>query len=280
MKSVFKEIMHPLMTWYSHGQRLLLLFDYDGTLTPIVPHPRLARLHPAMRRTLLNLNKRTRIEVGIISGREIDDLKAMVGLRGIYYVGTSGLQLDLCGSRITHPKADQMILLLARFRKPLRNIIKMFPGAWLEDKQLGLTVHYRNVHPNQIMDLKIWVEKVAIPFRGKLEIQEGPMAVEIAPKFGWNKATAVQLILEHIGDENLLTLYAGDGPNDIAALEAVTSMGGICVGIGPDASQFAQYKLADQAEFLAFLTRLNAEIAGTLRDDSLRSLIPGVVQHL
>jgi trehalose-phosphatase len=280
MKSIFKEIMHPLIAWHSHGQRLLLLFDYDGTLTPIVPHPRLARLHPAVRRTLLNLNKRVRIEVGIISGREIDDLKAMVGLRGIYYVGTSGLQLDLCGTRITHPKADQMILLLARFRKPLRKIIKMFPGAWLEDKQLGLTVHYRNVHPNHIMDLRVWIEKIAVPFNGQLELQEGPMAVEITPKFGWNKATAVQLILEHIGDEDLLTLYAGDGPNDVAAFEALTSMGGICVGIGPDASQIAQYRLAGQTELLAFLARLDAEIAHTLRDDSLRSLVSSVVQHL
>jgi trehalose 6-phosphate phosphatase len=278
MNTLFNEIMRPLITWYRRGQRLLLLFDYDGTLTPIVSHPRYARLHKAMQITLINLTRRPRIEVGIICGRDIDDLKAMVGLRQIYYVGTSGLQLDLSGSRITHPKADQMILLLAKFRKPLRNIIQMFPGAWLEDKQLGLTVHYRNVHPNHIMNLKIWIEKAALPFKGKLELLDGPMAVEITPKFGWNKATAVQLILEHIGDENLLTLYAGDGPNDIAALEAVNSMGGICIGIGPDVSQFVQYRLSNQTEFSAFLTRLDAALASTLRDASLRSLIPDVVQ--
>jgi trehalose 6-phosphate phosphatase len=266
MKSISNEIRQRLVAEYCRCKRLLLLFDYDGTLAPIAPHPRLARLHPATRRTLMDLSRHPRIEVGIVCGREIDDLKAMVDMRRIYYVGTSGLQLDLCGSRITHPRADEIILLLAKFRKPLRNIVRMFPGAWLEDKQLGLTVHYRHVHANHKENLKMWIEKAAIPFKERLELQDGAMAVEITPKYGWNKATAVQLILEHIGDENLLMLYAGDGPNDIAALKAVSSMGGICIGIGPDVSPYVEYRLESQADFLAFLASLNGAFPANRRE--------------
>ena len=35
-----------IVSAYSRGSRLALLFDYDGTLTPIVEHPALARLEP------------------------------------------------------------------------------------------------------------------------------------------------------------------------------------------------------------------------------------------
>jgi trehalose 6-phosphate phosphatase len=272
MKTQCNEIIQVLLSAYRHGRKLLLLFDYDGTLTPIVAHPRLATLHPTTRRTLINLSRRPRVEIGIVSGRGIDELKHIVALRQIYYVGTSGLQLELGGMRITHPKADEMILLLARFRKPLRNVIRQFPGAWLEDKQLGLTIHYREVHQNHIMSLRMWIEKVVSASRGKLELQDGPMAVEITPKYGWDKATAVRFILEHIGDNNLLTLYAGDGPNDIAALKAVTSMGGICIGIGSDVSSFSHYRLDDQREFIVFLARLNAALADAVCNQARLSL--------
>jgi trehalose-phosphatase len=182
----------------------------------------------------------------------------MVGLRRIYYAGTSGLELDLCGTRVMHPQAGKMAVRLASFRDNLSKILKMFPGAWLENKLLGLTVHYRDVQPDQIPNIKSWVERVASPSQDKLHLQDGPMAVEITPNLGWNKATAVQLILEHLGKENVLTLYAGDAPNDIAAMQFVASIGGICIGIGPDTSPVVQYCLADQSEFSVFLANLDS----------------------
>ncbi|MGD0652885.1 MAG: trehalose-phosphatase [Thermoguttaceae bacterium] len=263
-----QEIIDALTATYNHGQRLLLLFDYDGTLTPIVSHPRLAGLHPETRRILKNLACRPRIAIGIISGREIDDLKSMVGLRNIYYAGTSGLELNLCGTQVTHPQAGRMAMLLAILREHLNKILKMFPGAWFENKQLGLTVHYREVQQDHIPNIKSWVEQIASPFLDKLDLQDGPMAVEITPKLGWNKATAVQLILEHLGKENVLTLYAGDAPNDVAAIEYVSSIGGICIGIGPDTSQHVQFHLTDQAAFMAFIASLDAVIPKNMHGNS------------
>jgi len=92
--------------------------------------------------------------------------------------------------------------------------------------------------------------------------------VEITPKLGWNKATAVQLILEHLGKENVLTLYAGDAPNDVAAIEYVSSIGGICISIGPDTSQHVQNHLTDQAAFMAFIASLDAVIPRNMHCDS------------
>lgn len=263
-----QEIIGVLTAAYNHGQWLLLLFDYDGTLTPIVSHPSQAGLHPATRRILKNLARRPRIAVGVISGREIDDLKSMVGLRRIYYAGTAGLELDLCGTQVTHPQAGQMAILLAGLREPIRKVLEMFPGAWLENKRLGLTAHYRDVQPDQIPNLKTWIDRVALPFQDKLDLQDGPMAVEITPKLGWNKAAAVQLILEHLGKENVLTLFAGDAPNDVAAMEYVASISGFCIGIGPHTAPVVQYCCADQTQFSAFLADLDEVMSKSRYIDS------------
>ena len=45
-------ISQKLAAAYRSGHRLVLLFDYDGTLTPLVDHPRLAHLDPALREVL------------------------------------------------------------------------------------------------------------------------------------------------------------------------------------------------------------------------------------
>ena len=52
---------------------LLLLADYDGTLTPIVSRPKDAVLEGALRRTLKLLSKRKNFYVGVISGRKLAD---------------------------------------------------------------------------------------------------------------------------------------------------------------------------------------------------------------
>src|SRR5262249_9743352 len=83
---------------------LALLFDYDGTLTPIVERPSLALLEPCTRALLGRLAQTAGVSVGIISGRNLTDLRHLVGLPGLYYAGTGGLELDLKGTRLTHPR--------------------------------------------------------------------------------------------------------------------------------------------------------------------------------
>ena len=50
-------ILERLITAYQRGERLVLVFDYDGTLTPLVSHPRLAHLDPALRGVLARLTR-------------------------------------------------------------------------------------------------------------------------------------------------------------------------------------------------------------------------------
>ena len=73
----------------------MLLFDYDGTLVPIVEHPSMAVLRTETRYRLEQLALTPSISIGVLSGRAIDDLRDRVGVEGAYYAGTSGLELSL-----------------------------------------------------------------------------------------------------------------------------------------------------------------------------------------
>ena len=73
---------------------ILLFFDYDGTLTPIVDYPDKAIISEEVRNLLKDLSARPRCHIGIISGRTLNDVKKMVGLESIIYVGNHGLEIE------------------------------------------------------------------------------------------------------------------------------------------------------------------------------------------
>jgi len=243
------------------GRALLLLFDYDGTLAPLVPHPRLAVLPPATRRLLDRLSRRPGVRVGIISGRMLDELRQVVGLPALYLGGTSGLEIDLHGVRITDPRARRAAAAVARCAASLQRALAGYAGAWLENKRLALAVHYRAVEPQRIRELRERVREALQPHLGELRMVEGPMAVEVMPSSAWSKGTVVEKILAHLGADRALPLYAGDAANDADALHAVAALGGIPIGVGPDAPAGVPYRLPDPAALAGFLFSLDAALS-------------------
>ena len=70
--------------------RLLLLLDFDGTLSPIVERPEDATLPQVSRERLASLALLPYVDIAIISGRAAQDVRAGVGLDGVEYVGNHG----------------------------------------------------------------------------------------------------------------------------------------------------------------------------------------------
>ena len=81
------EATRQLLTAYQGGAAVALLFDYDGTLTPIVPHPWLAEMSAETRELLQQLIQQPRLHLAILSGRSLEELIQMVGLANLYYCG-------------------------------------------------------------------------------------------------------------------------------------------------------------------------------------------------
>jgi trehalose-phosphatase len=239
---------------------LALLFDYDGTLTPLVEDPAQARLEPAALRVLKRLVLRPRVHVGIISGRSLDDLRGRVEIPGLYSAGTSGLELDLQGERLIVPGAETYRGLIREVVGLLGRLASEFPGAWVENKEYGLTLHYRRVESHRRSALLERAARELGPFSGRLRCVEGSLAWEITPAVGWDKGVALRLILEAIG-QPVIPLYAGDGANDYDAIAAAIALGGVALGIGADAPPSVQHRLRAPTDLVSFLENLNEALA-------------------
>jgi len=115
----------------------------------------------------------------------------------------------------------------------------------MEQKPLGLTVHYRGVAAERVEALRTRVARTLEPFSPGLRVVDGSMAIEITPELGWTKGSALEIIVDRIGANTVLPLYAGDDANDADALGAAAVRGGVAIGIGPRAPLTAQYHLPD-----------------------------------
>ena len=232
-----------------------VFLDYDGTLTPIVARPELATLSQAMETVLRDLA--ARCPVAVLSGRDLADLKQMVTLDGVVYAGSHGFDVDApeeLGGRLRRGEDFADVLAAARAR--LREGVAPIPEAWVEDKAFAVTVHFRQVSPDDVPAVEAAFAAVADAFPD-LRRTGGKKVLELRPNVEWDKGRALQMLLERI-DRNgpHVPLFVGDDETDEDAFRAVAGSGiGIRVGDSHVASA-AEYFLADTDEVATFLGRL------------------------
>src|SRR5690606_39703987 len=80
------------------GRKPLLILDYDGTLSPIVPDPDKAVLSAQMKDVLVSLAKL--VSVAVISGRDRADVEQKVGLKQLIYAGRDRKSTRLNSSHV------------------------------------------------------------------------------------------------------------------------------------------------------------------------------------
>jgi trehalose 6-phosphate phosphatase len=248
---------------YGRGRPVAVLFDYDGTLTPLVRHPSLARLASRTRDQLGRLADLPEVGVGVISGRALHDVRALVGLGGVYYAGSGGLEMDLLGDEERYPQTDAIGQLLDGIQDHLLDLLEMFPGTWLERKPGAITLHFRGLLPLAATCFRYEAVRLLSAVE-ELRCRVVSEAVELTPADGWDKGTAVETILAHMADALAsppLVVYFGDAANDTEGMAVATRTGGVCVGVGSDAPPIAELRLANPAELAECLDELTARLA-------------------
>jgi trehalose 6-phosphate phosphatase len=266
VKRSLRGALAEMVDSYRGGASLVLLFDYDGTLVPYAPRPDLAVMSSVTRQRLERLAQFPSVFVGVLSGRTLEDLKGNIGLNALYYAGTAGLELDLGGVLIVHPESDRAAHLVTVVGERVERAVAEYPGAWVELKRLGLTVHYRSVDESRIVALRRAVRESVEPFSGALQVLDGPLAIEILPDLGWTKSSALFKIIEVIqrtGARNVLPLCAGDAANDADVLRAVDALGGIAIGVGARAPASARYRLRGPLQLGDYLDALTEMLLAT-----------------
>ena len=204
-------ILGRLSRLYRSGRPIALLFDYDGTLAPIRPIPAEATLPKSVRRALVRLTECANVGVGVISGRALADVQQMVGIDGIYYSGTSGMEIDLRGRILRPPGCALACAPLDQIAGRLTDVATRYPGARVEQKQFGLTLHYRAVAKKWVSRLKHDAFEAIWPWIGEMRINDVTLGLEVVPEVGWDKGRAVREILSDMGLETF-PVYAAIRP--------------------------------------------------------------------
>ena len=249
---------------YRAGRPLALLFDYDGTLAPLAPHPSLAALPAATRDALAALADLPRVAVGVVSGRGLRALRGLVGLPGVRYVGSGGMHLDLGGGEVADPALAEFDRIADALATALSVPVRWFPGAWVERKPGCLSVHYRSLSP---LKAACFIEEArdALAELGPdcppLRVREVSLALEVALAGSWTKGDGVERVLA-AGPAGAFAVNAGDAANDEEAVAAVNARRGLTVGVGPDAPAGTTVRVGSQSVFEAGLLGLAERLCG------------------
>nr|MDD3013800.1 trehalose-phosphatase [Candidatus Gastranaerophilales bacterium] len=145
---ILKEIIYPKV---KNGDKVLLMFDYDGTLTPIVDKPDLAKLDPEVKTALETIADATFVKVAIISGRNISVLKKLSGLtsKDISLFGLHGGEALIDGKICDYSSKAKKIK-IQQICKILKNELELFNGIIIENKEYSVSVHYRLAEENTV----------------------------------------------------------------------------------------------------------------------------------
>ena len=257
---------HLLNVWPAVSARLLreeralLLFDYDGTLSPIVARPEDALMPPGVRRSLAALVGHPRYIVGIVSGRSLDDLAGRAGIPGIILAGNHGMEIRGPGLEFTHDGAVAARETLGEVKNRLADALAAIPGIIVEDKGLTLTVHYRATPASLTDDVDAIVSEVAKPLveNGDLRLTRGKMVIEVRPNIPWDKGKAIERIRAEFGDSPY-PVYFGDDRTDEDGFRMVQAMGGLAVFVGESREGTVALHQLDSPEEVADTLRLLLE---------------------
>lgn len=238
------------------GREVVLFLDYDGTLTPIVEDHTEALLADDMRASVARAAERC--TVGIISGRDLGDLKRRVGLEEVYYAGSHGF--DIAGPEgwgQSLQRGEEFLPELDRVEAELRSGLDGITGHAIERKRFSIAVHYRQVPEAALDQLKAALDRV-LKGHPRLRKGHGKKVFQIQPGIEWDKGHAVRWLLAQLDldRQGVVPLYIGDDLTDEDAFRALRGRGiGIAIRDGSRLSA-AQYSLADPDDVQRFLERL------------------------
>lgn len=191
-----------LLRQYRRARKRLFMFDYDGTLTPIVKDPQAAIPSDRVLRTIKSLAADPRNAVWIISGRDQTFLDEWMG-----HIPELGLSAEH-GCFIRKPRSDDWENLAEKTNMGWqREVMEVFQhyaertqGSFIERKRVALTWHYRRADPEygafQARECRKQLEETT----GKkwdIEVMFGKANLEVRPTFVNKGFIATRLVNEY-----------------------------------------------------------------------------------
>jgi trehalose-phosphatase len=239
---------------------ILLLSDYDGTLTPIVSEPSKAVMTDSFRGVLRRLSRKENFTVGVVSGRQLKDVRKLVGIRTIYYAGNHGFEVKGPGISFDHPANRIYKRYMDSIKKRMLREAAGIKGVIVEHKGASLSIHYRLVKEKDLGRLRDIFGKACAPYLdgGKIKVTRGKKVWEVRSPIKWDKGSAVGKIMKILRKgPRSLPMYLGDDKTDEDAFRFLEGRDSLTVFVGPNPqNSSARYYLKSPREVKEFLARL------------------------
>ncbi|KAL9094383.1 MAG: hypothetical protein Q9165_003233 [Trypethelium subeluteriae] len=195
-----------LLAQYRAAKKRLFMFDYDGTLTPIVKDPQSAIPSDRVIRTIKRLASDPRNSVWIISGRDQAFLDEWMG-----HISELGLSAEH-GSFMRKPGREDWEDLTKEIDMGWREkVMKVFnewsektQGSFVERKKIALTWHYRRADPEygayQARECQRYLQNT-VTKQWPVEVMAGKANLEVRPKLV-NKGEIAKRLIQEMEEGN------------------------------------------------------------------------------
>ncbi|KAM3429036.1 hypothetical protein NHJ13734_008340 [Beauveria thailandica] len=209
-----------LLSQYRAASKRIFMFDYDGTLTPIVREPSAAIPSERLLDSLRILAAEPRNSVWIISGRDQEFLTQHLG-----HIPELGFSAEH-GSFMRDPDSQEWINLADKFDMGWQNeVIDVFQkytdkvtGSFIERKRCAITWHYRLADPEQGLHMSRVAHKEVEETVAKnwdVEVMAGKANIEVRPTF-INKGEIVKRLISRYHNPGLV---ADEGAKNAGRIE-------------------------------------------------------------
>jgi trehalose 6-phosphate phosphatase len=232
------------------GGRWALFLDFDGTLVEIADRPDAVVVPADLGGTLQALKDRLGGAMAIVTGRSIaviDDFLTpdrfdVAGLHGAEYRLADGL--FPCRPE-EHPDLRQAI-------EELEERFADEPGVLIEDKGCSVALHWR-LAPEAGDLAADTIREMAAALGSGYRLQLGKAVAEVLPARA-TKGGIIQHFLTQAPYHNRRPIFIGDDLTDEQAFEAVDSLEGISIRIGPGPTR-ARYRVGTPPALRTLLGR-------------------------
>lgn len=243
---------NKLVTLFNKAKQKIIFLDYDGTLSPLVKHPDLAKPSSECINTLTDLAKIPNLDLVIISGRDKETLEQWFPIKNINFAAEHGAWIKRFGSewKTLQPLADgwkpQIIAILEMYTNRV-------PGTFVEEKDYSVCWHYRNADPETAAakTKELSDDLVNLTANSDLQVMQGNKVIEVKVA-GTNKGTAA---LQFLAQKKYnFIMAAGDDVTDEDLFKALPKKSHtIKVGI---AKSRAKHNLFDSDEMIELLKKM------------------------
>jgi trehalose 6-phosphate phosphatase len=216
------------------SSNVLLAFDFDGTLAPIVAAPERARMRTTTARLMSELSNL--YPCVVISGRaRADVLERLGGVPVLGVIGNHGIE----PGESSKPLRDEV----HRWYPLLQERLSRLAGVKIENKDFSVSIHYRQSRDKKSARAAIMDAVAAL---GDVRVIGGAQVVNILPAQAPHKGIALMSELERLGCETAIYVGDDDTDEDVFALDQPARL--LTIRVGPKPTSAASYAIGSQSD--------------------------------